>query len=223
MRRRYEEVLRELGDAVVGSVYAEGSWLPNVATLHEQFGCSRGVVREALRGLEERGLVETHRGRGVKVRQREAWDTRNPQVLRSSIAHGPEPEVTWLAIDARAAVECEAAVRAIDHATDADFRLLGTRVEAMEGASGDGFAAAEVWFHRTLALLSANALLAKLVEPLHPVLAELRQERAPAHDGASLHHHRRILEGVSSRDPALATESIVTYAERLADWVGATR
>ena len=223
MRQRYEEVLRALGDAVVGGVYPEGTWLPSITVLHQQLGCSRGVVREGLRGLEERGLVDVHQGRGVRVRQREHWDTRNEHVLRSSIARGPEPGLARLAIDARAAVECEAATRAIDHATDADFRLLGTRVDAMEGQSGAGFVAAEVWFHRTLALLSANALLAKLAEPLHPVLAELRQERAPERDGASILHHRRIVEGVSSREPELATETIVTYAERLADWVGATR
>jgi DNA-binding FadR family transcriptional regulator len=223
MRHRYEEVLRELGDAVVGATYPEGTWLPSVTELHQQLGCSRGVVREALRGLEERGLVEVHQGRGVKVRQRERWDTRNEHVLRSSIARGPEPEVAWLAIDARAAVECEAAVRAIDHASDADFGLLGTRVEVMEREAGSAFVAAEVWFHRTLTLLSANALLAKLAEPLHRVLAELRQERAPERDSASVRHHRRILEGISSRDPEMAREAIVTYADRLADWVGAPR
>lgn len=224
MRRRYDEVMRELGDAVIGAVYPEGTWLPSVAALHEQFGCSRGVVREAIRGLEERGLVAVHQGRGVRVRQREAWDTHNPQVLRSSIDRGPEPELLWLAIDARAAVECEAATRAIAQATDADFRLLGTRVDAMQRASGPrAFVLAEVWFHRTLALLSANALLAKLAEPLHSVLAEIRHECAPGRAGASVRHHRRILEGVSSREAELATDSIVTYADRLAEWVGARR
>ena len=64
MRRRYHEVMGELCDAIVGATYAEGTWLPNVEALNERFGCSRGVVREALRGLEERGLVEVHQGRG---------------------------------------------------------------------------------------------------------------------------------------------------------------
>ena len=224
MRPRYDEVMRELGDAIIGMTYPEGTWLPSVAALHQQFGCSRGVVREAVRGLEERGLVEVHPGRGVRVRQREAWDTHNRHVLRSSIDRGPEPEVLWLAIDARAAVECEAATRAIDHARDADFRLLATRVEAMErAADGHASVSAEIWFHRTLALLSANSLLARLAEPLHVVLAEVRHERAPDRAGASIRQHRRMLEGVSSREPQLATESIVAYAERLAEWVGARR
>jgi DNA-binding FadR family transcriptional regulator len=224
MRRRYHEVMLELGDAVVGASYAEGTWLPNVDDLHERFGCSKGVVREALRGLEERGLVEVNPGRGAKVRQREAWDMRNPHVLRACIDRGPEPDVLWQAIDARSAVECEAAARAIESAADDDFRLLLGHIEAMERASaGAEFVAAEVWFHRTLALLSGNALLAKLSEPLHGVLAQVRRERAPERDGATIRHHRRILEGLSSRDTELAAEAILGYAERLSDWVGARR
>jgi DNA-binding FadR family transcriptional regulator len=226
MRRRYHEVMGDLGAAIVGATYAEGTWLPNVTALHEQFGCSKGVVREALRGLEERGLVEVHQGRGAKVRQREAWDTRNPHVLRACIERGPDPDVLWLAIEARAAVECEAAARAIESAADDDFKLLLSNIEAMERASGTSapaFVSAEVWFHRTLALLSDNEVLAKLSEPLHALLAEIRRERAPERDGAAVRHHRRILEGVSSRDTDLAAESILAYAERLSDWVGARR
>jgi DNA-binding FadR family transcriptional regulator len=220
MRRRYHELMGELCDAVVSGRYAEGAWLPNVTELHEQFGCSKGVVREALRGLEERGLVEVHPGRGARVRQREAWDTRNPHVLRACAERGPEPDTLRHAIEARAAIECVAAEAVIESAADGDFRLLADRIEAMERASSpQELVSAEAWFHRTLMLLSGNELLAKLVEPWHAVLAEIRRERAPERDGAAIRQHRRILEGVSSREPDLATEAILTYGERLAGWV----
>ena len=210
----------ELCDAVVSGTYAEGAWLPNVTELHERFGCSKGVVREALRGLEERGLVAVHQGQGARVRQREAWDTRNPRVLRACAERGPEPDTLRRAIEARAAVECVAAVAAVESAADGDLRLLAERVEAMERArSSEELVSAEAWFHRTLMLLSGNELLAKLVEPWHAVLAEIRRERAPERDGAAIHHHRRILEGVSSREPELAKEAILAYGERLAGWV----
>jgi DNA-binding FadR family transcriptional regulator len=230
MRRLYHELMGDLCDAIVGGTYAEGTWLPNVTALHERSGCSKGVVREALRGLEERGLVEVHPGRGAKVRQRESWDTRNPHVLRASIERGPEPETLRLAIEARAAIECVAAERAIESAADDDFRLLASRIEVMERASArgpiaspDAFISAEEWFHRTLMLLSDNELLAKVIEPWHALLAQIRQERAPDRDGAAVRHHRRILEGVSSRDTDLAAESILAYGERLADWVAGRR
>src|SRR5215207_6855035 len=212
----YRDVMRELVDAVVGGDYAEGTQMPNEAQLSERFGCSRGVVREALRGLEERGLVEVHAARGQTVRQREYWDTRDALVLRACIERGPDREILWQAIDAVAAVETEAAVRVIHHSTDADFGMLRHRIDDMESAAeqakadegADAFVLADFWFHHTLALLSDNSLLAKLVEPVQLVLADVRRARAPERDRAVIRHHRRILEGLSSREPDLATGSI---------------
>ena len=224
MRRRYHEVMAELGDAIIGGTYAEGSWLPSVTALHEQFGCSRGVVREAMRVLEERGLVELHQGRGARVRQRETWDTRNPQVLRACFELGPEPDALRLAIEARADLEVVAAERAIEVASDGDFGLLAVETERMERASsGSEFISAEAWFHRTLMLLSGNEPLAKLTMPWHALFAELRRDRAADRDGAAIRCHRRIVEGVSSRDGKLAADSIIGYSDRLTEWIGARR
>jgi DNA-binding FadR family transcriptional regulator len=233
MGRRYRDVMRDLVDAVVGGTYAEGTWLPHEQELASRFGCSRGVAREALRGLEERGLVGVHRGRGQRVRQRDDWDLRDPDVLRACVARGPDPETLAHAIDARAAVEVAAAARAVRAATDADLRLLAGRIGDMRDAGGanaprssdgtDPFVIAEAWFHRTLALLSANPVLARLVDPLHGVLAEHRHVHAPEREGAVVRHHQRILEGLSARDPALAAEAVDAYAQALTRWLRAAR
>jgi DNA-binding FadR family transcriptional regulator len=212
----------ELSDAIVGTIYPEGTTLPSVTALHHQFGCSKGVAREAVRGLEERGLVKVLPGRGAKVQQREAWDTRNPHVLRACVDRGPDPDTLRLTIQARSSVECVAADLAIESASDDDFRLLANLIETMESAGAAlEFVSAEEWFHRTLMLLSGNEQLAKLTEPWHALLAEIRRERAPDRDRSAIRHHRLILEGVSSRDGALASESILAYGDRLTDWVSA--
>jgi GntR family transcriptional repressor for pyruvate dehydrogenase complex len=231
MRRRYRDVMRDLVDAVVGGVYAEGGWLPHEQDLAAQFGCSRGVAREALRGLEERGLVEVQPARGQRVRQRDDWDLRDPDVLRACVARGPDPETLPHAIDARAAVEAAAAVRAIRSATDADLRLLAGRIGDMRDAgagvrsldAADPFVVADAWFHRTLALLSDNPVLARLVDPLHPVLAEHRHLHAPQREGAVIRHHERILEGLSAREPELALEAVEAYARALRRWLHVQR
>jgi DNA-binding FadR family transcriptional regulator len=212
--------MAELGDAIVGGSYGEGTWLPSVTELSEQFGCSRGVVREALRGLEERGLLAVHQGRGGRVRQREAWDTRHPHVLRACFEVGPEPEALRLAVEARAALEVVASEHAIDSASDGDFGLLATETERMARArAADEFVVAEEWFHRTLMLLSGNEMLAKLTEPWHGLFAQMRRQRAPGADGAAIRLHRRIVEGVSSRDTELAKEAIIAYSDRLTEWI----
>ena len=169
--------MRELIDAIVSGEYAEGSRMPPEAELRQRLGVSRGALRDAMLGLEERGLVEARSGRGQTVRQREDWDTRFADVLLACVARGPDPDVLSHAIRARSVLEREAAAHASEFAADADFDLLAARVTEMEQAlepgatrtfdADDPLVSAEVWFHRTLALLSDNPVLAKLVEPLH--------------------------------------------------------
>jgi DNA-binding FadR family transcriptional regulator len=233
MPGRYQDVMRELIEAVVGGEYAEGTWMPSEPMLRERFGASRGVLREALRGLEERGLVAVHPGRGQAVRQREEWDTRAADVLRACIARGPDPAVFAQAFDARAVVEREAASRTSTGAVDGDFELLATRLADMESAlsaevsrtfdADDPFVLAEAWFHHTLAVLCGNELLATLVRPLHVPLAEHRRRTAPERDRAVLLHHRRIVEGFSSREQSLAASAIDGYARQLRRWIPADR
>ncbi len=233
MPRSYRDVMSDLVDAVVDGSYPEGTWLPRERELAERFGCSRGVAREALRGLEERGLIAVHPARGQRVRHREYWDVRDPDVLHACIARGPDRTTLAQAIDARAAVESEAARRAIQHATEADLRLLGGHIGEMEAAGAeparrspdrdDRFVIADAWFHHTLALLSDNTVLARLVEPLHIVLAEHRHLHAAHRERAVVRHHRRILEGVSAREPELAAEAIESYARALTRWLGGAR
>ncbi|MDA0184369.1 FCD domain-containing protein [Solirubrobacter phytolaccae] len=233
MGRRYTDVMRELVEAIVGGAHAEGGWLPTEAQLAAQLGASRGVIREALRGLEERGLIAVHPGRGQSIRQRDHWDTRHPDVFRALIARGPEPEVVADVIEARAVIEREAAARAVDAATDGDLGLLKARIDAMEDALGldtvrrfdrtDPLVVADAAFHDLLCRLSGNPVLAKLIEPLHLPLAELRRVRAPERDRTLIVHHRRILEGLSSRDETLAEETVSAFARQLTRWVGTRR
>jgi DNA-binding FadR family transcriptional regulator len=229
MARRYSDVMGDLLTAVVRGTFREGEWLPNEEELRATFGCGRGTLREALRGLQERGLILVHAGRGQEVLQREYWDTRDPDVLRACIRHGPERTLLADTIDARTAVEEVAAGRVVERATDADLAQLAAQVGEMEhaleaGASRtfdahDPLVVADAWFHHTLALLSGNEQLAKLVEPLHPVLALERRQRAPDRDGAVLRHHRRILEGLSSREEELAVDAVTMYARQLVRWM----
>lgn len=233
MSRRYEQVMRELIEAVVSGTYAERQALPPVQTLRERHGTSRDVVREALRGLEDRGLIRRREGQAYEAAQREDWDTRSPDVLLACAALGPDRGVLGSAIDARAVIEREAARRATESATDADLGLLAGRVEAMRRAledgaqrsfdAGDPLVVEEAWFHKTLALLTANTVLARLVEPWHLPLATVRRRRAPQRDGTVLYHHRRILEGLSSREPGLAIRAIDAYGVQLRRWIGSGR
>ena len=228
MGRRYQDVLGQLIDALAGGEFAEGDWLPSERELAERLGCGRGAVREAVGALQLRGLVEVVGGRGQRVLTSDRWDVHESDLLIALAEHGRMPGLVREAIAARATAERDAARLATASATAGDLRLLPDRLAEMERAArlerrgaerDDPFVQAERWFHHTLALLSGNRVLAKMTESLHLGLAAIRHRRAPRAESAALAHHRRILAGVSSREPELAVAAVDDYARQLARWL----
>ena len=87
MSRLHRQLMRVLiADIACGSL-ALGDKLPREADLAAQFSVSRGVAREAIRGLEERGLVDVKHGRGATVNPEERWDGDSAaDVTRAAVA-----------------------------------------------------------------------------------------------------------------------------------------
>src|SRR5688500_491622 len=71
--RLYEEVARDLGEAIARGRFATGDFLPTEQALAKEYGASRNVVREALKVLSARGMVEVLHGRGTRVAPRHQW------------------------------------------------------------------------------------------------------------------------------------------------------
>jgi GntR family transcriptional repressor for pyruvate dehydrogenase complex len=228
MPRRYEDVLGLLIDALAEGRFVAGDWLPSERHLAEQLGSGRGAVREAVRALQERGIVIVVPGEGQRVLSTDRWDLHDTDVLLALAQHGRMPGVVGEAIAARATAEREAAALASQHATAGDLGLLRDGLDEMDRASAleerssdrdDPFVKGEAWFHHTLVLLSRNGVLASMTEPLHLALAAIRHRDAPSHERIALAHHRRILEGVSSREAELAASAVDGYARQLSRWL----
>src|SRR4051812_34445700 len=81
MARLHREGMRLLIADIVAGRLKEGDLLPRETDLAEMHDVSRGVARETIRGLEERGMVHVRHGRGAIVTPAEAWDVFDPEVL----------------------------------------------------------------------------------------------------------------------------------------------
>src|SRR5688500_4509891 len=86
MTRRHEGPLRDLLAEIAAGEFAPGDMLPGEVALTERFDVSRGVVRECIRGLEDRGIVAVKHGRGATVRETDEWDVLDPEVLEAMLA-----------------------------------------------------------------------------------------------------------------------------------------
>lgn len=193
-----DDLLEWLESQIVSRHFSAGTLLPSERVLSEQFGLSRPVVREALRALQTRGLIEPQAGRGSFVR--DLHPTRDGASIALLVRRG---EVTARhLVSARLMVECEAARLAAIHHTDADAQMLTDIVKAFESTS-DPMEAAEldIAFHEGLALASANPVLQIMFGSIRDLTWRMMVRSLTDTDVRSVGGpmHRTILDAVLER------------------------
>ncbi|MEU8827448.1 FCD domain-containing protein [Streptomyces sp. NPDC048636] len=216
------QVVRRLGARIVAGELAEGDIL-DVRALGEELDVSLTVLRESLKVLAGKGLIDARQKRGTFVRPRSAWNLLDADVIHWRMAGGDGERLMRDLTDIRAVVEPAAAHRAALRRTDADLTALDTALAAMERARGDLEAAAEAdaAFHRALLTATGNELLARLDLVLEPGLrARDRLVHGGGDAGDPAPSHRRVLEAVRDRDAAGAERAMVELLAKAADDIG---
>jgi DNA-binding FadR family transcriptional regulator len=200
-----------IGD-IVGGALPPGSALPREADLAARFGVSRGVARESLRGLEERGLVTVKHGRGATVNPDAEWDVFDPDVLAALLDGDQGAEILTEYLECRRILEIEAAGLAAERATGRDLATLADCLARMtasarraheNAAAEDLYHEADTAFHRAVIASARNRALGRMTEPVHHALAEARRPLArPEYRlERSIPEHRRILAAIAGRNP----------------------
>src|SRR4051812_6391204 len=121
------------GDIVAGRL-ATGDVLPREVALAERYEISRGVARECLRALEERGLVTVKHGSVTTVNPRDSWDLFDVDVLTVALASPDADRLLGEYLECRRIIEVEAAGLAAERATRERIGALEDRFEAMVAA-----------------------------------------------------------------------------------------
>jgi DNA-binding FadR family transcriptional regulator len=85
MARKHRDVMRVLTSEIVAGARLAGEMLPREVDLAEEFDVSRGVARETIRAMEERGLISVKHGKGATVNGPQAWDVFDPDVLAATL------------------------------------------------------------------------------------------------------------------------------------------
>lgn len=214
LRGLHGQVVDALGHRIVSGELGEGQSF-DLGWLEQELGVSRTVLREALKVLAAKGLVDARPKRGTFVRARADWNLFDPDVLRWEFSAGPSTLFGALA-EVRAIVEPATARLAAERRTDADLAALDAALEAMgeAGETRDARAAvdADVAFHRALAHASHNELLLPIQEV---VLVGLRARNLVVHStqpqpGRGLGLHAAVLDAVREQDPARAEREMQT-------------
>ncbi|HXM54135.1 MAG TPA: FadR/GntR family transcriptional regulator [Candidatus Dormibacteraeota bacterium] len=189
--RREERLADKVADmlkkAIVAGQFRPGDRLPPERVLGDRFGVSRTVIREAIRGLTAKGLVEVRSGSGSVVARVE------PGAVAEAVQlymQGAGLETRSIG-EVRTALEVHAAGLAAERATEEDLHGLRDAVGPAHDAE----------FHRRVARATQNPLLVVLLEAI--------AEPAPAGAGATMVlAHERIVDRIASRDHDGAREAM---------------
>ena len=224
-RRLHEQVLNALVDSIVAEKFASGDSLPSEAEMCEVYGVSRSSVREALRVLAEKGLIEVRHGLGTRVNPPERWDFMDPLVLsarRKNDAMGPIFDDLH---EARKIVECEVAALAAERANDEDTSRLATTLAELRDSLSDAtaFADAAYAFHRVLFEATRNRVLLRMAAPIREVLTYTIEvaSRTPGALETGLTEREAIYRAVVAADSTAARNAMSSHLDRLHGTVGA--
>jgi GntR family transcriptional repressor for pyruvate dehydrogenase complex len=219
MPRLHERILEDLIGEIVGERIKPEESLPREADLVDRYGVSRGVVREAIRGLEDRGLVKVKHGVGATVTHSDDWAVIDRDVLAALIHSDNGAQVLGEYLEARRILEVEAAGLAAerakaDHLTelsDAFARMTETAERARTNPAAERlYQEADIAFHRAVVVATGNRVLSGMNQPIDHALvtAVPPLARPDTRFERTLPEHKKILGAIVDGDPAAARDAM---------------
>jgi len=206
-----------LGSAIVAGRFGVSGAMPPEPMLCEELGVSRTVIRESVKSLVAKGLIQTGPKVGTRVRPSSHWNWFDPDVIAWQAKAGLTPEFIRDVQDLRMIVEPAAirlaALRATAHDIDQVEHAFAGMVDAVKG--GGDYVRHDLKFHQGLIRASHNRMLEKMDEALGALLRTSFEISTVKRDGPrkSLPMHRAVLDAVIAHDPDRAGEAIVSLIQ----------
>jgi GntR family transcriptional regulator, transcriptional repressor for pyruvate dehydrogenase complex len=208
----YEEVAQQIERLILKKL-RPGDKLPSERELAEMLKVSRSSIRDAIRGLELRGLVEPRQGAGTIVRESAVEPLANP--FASALKR--RKEMVSELLDFRKMLEPPLAARAATHASADEILEMEEILQRQDAkqSQGEPAVAEDAEFHYSVALASDNSVVLKVLDIIMDLLRETR-ERSLQVEGRpqkSLAGHRRILAAIKRHDAEGAKSAMRRHIE----------
>jgi DNA-binding FadR family transcriptional regulator len=218
VRNVHSQVADRIGISIVRGDIAVGEALPSEMQLCAMIDVSRTVVREAIRTLTGKGLVEARAKTGTRVRPPEQWNQLDPDVLRWQLETSDVDRYLAKLFQLRCAVEPSAAALAATQAGDDDVARIRSGYEGMVAAKiNESFVAADIAFHQAIYFATRNEFFWPIAQMFQ---ITLRQSFAIAvrgsHRARALVEHRAVLDAIGARDGDGAREATTILLDHAA-------
>jgi GntR family transcriptional regulator, galactonate operon transcriptional repressor len=218
IRKEYlhDQVVQHIGLRILkGSLTS----LPNEAELAKELQVSRSILRESIKVLAAKGLLDVRRGRGMRVRPREDWNLLDPQLLEWVSEIGIDENFFENLSELRRVLEPKMAELAAIRARESDMQEIRSAWDEMKRSGDDpqAYNRADLRFHEAILAASHNELLFR-VGRLTGVLLDMSfalTSKSLGPVSASLRAHKDVMDAIVSRNPVAAaqhTEDLIALA-----------
>lgn len=210
-RSLHGQVAHDIGRQILGGMVKPGDLLPNETELSQRLGVSRTALREAIKVLAGKGLIESRPKTGTRVRPRKSWNFLDPDVLAWAVHGATAKQFVDELFELRRVIEPAAAALAAERAKPDDIARMEAALARMAAeASEDGIGAAgDIAFHNAVLQASDNELFRSLGSVVEVALAiSLRLSMRRHRFEEFLELHRAVLEAIRRRDVDGAREAM---------------
>jgi GntR family transcriptional repressor for pyruvate dehydrogenase complex len=201
VERLSDQVAAQLQNMVRSNTIRPGEKLPSERELCELLGVSRTVVREAVRSLVAKGLLEVRRGGGTIVRSPDP--ALASEMMTMLLGSGKDVAFTHVQ-EVRRLLEVEIAGLAAERRDNADLARMEAQLHLMVEYSGnrERWASADVAFHAAIAAATHNPLYPVLLSSIADMLIEVRRTGISLPDTPvkAYKHHQNIFMHVKASD-----------------------
>jgi GntR family galactonate operon transcriptional repressor len=183
--------------------------LPSEAELCERFGASRNVMREVVKVLATKRLIDAQPHRGLFVMPREKWNFLDVDVLAWALEKGDDPQLISSLIEVRSLIEPSISRWAAERATAVDLVAIEASFNEMEAnvANRDVFHEADIRFHKAILLATHNVVIQQWSDAIsalqraifdHTFLSEKR------HMELTMREHAELFDAIRRKNPDAA-------------------
>ena len=209
-RNLFAKVVEELGARIVLGDLNTDEPFPKEADLETEFGVSRSVVREAVKTLAAKGLLESRTRTGIRILPPMRWNLLDAEVLSWRYSAMPPLQFFTELFEVRLMIEPEAAALAAIRATPSDLAEIEQAFAAMTEASqaSEPGIEADLRFHRGILSAGRNALLLQMGNLIGVgLLISHRFSRESF--VIFLPMHKTVMDAIRDGDAARAREAMV--------------
>lgn len=212
VRNLHGQVIHELGRLIIGGELAPGEVLPREELLAERLHVSRTALREAMKVLSAKGLIESRTKTGTRVREAIFWNQLDADVLAWRCASMPTKDFVEKLVEMREIIEPAAAAAAARRRTAEQLLRIKAAYEAMAAAKDlDAWAEADLAFHESVLHATNNELMVSLFSVIESALGTyfVLSARTAADFKYSLPHHLKVFEAIRRRQPDTARQAML--------------